>query len=179
MRRREILVTGLVLLVALGSFVAAGSVGAGEDPCPGCRQHVQELIAEIQARGWWGAMVTSCEPGRFGIEAAGLLVMQVTPDGPAERAGLRERDVIVSIDDTELGSLGDDAIGRFLGEIRPGDRLDMIVNRRGRSVSMEVVAARISHDELANALGHRLLQRYAPARKPQVFGDPPPGVPRQ
>jgi len=59
------------------------------------------------------------------IESA-IQVDEVMPEGPASRAGLRNGDRIVSVDDTEVGDV--DNLHRLLGRDRIGrrTRLDLL-----------------------------------------------------
>jgi serine protease Do len=66
----------------------------------------------------------------FGLPSvSGVLVQEVTPDGPAEAAGLRMGDVIVAIEDKPVGYMG-----QLQGEVamyRPGDRIELTAYRDG------------------------------------------------
>jgi len=78
-------------------------------------------------------------------QATGVLVISLEPDGPARLAGLRDGDVIVSLDGVPIPSLDDlhrtlteDRIGTFatLGLLRDQQRLDLTVrigDRPGRA----------------------------------------------
>ncbi len=78
--------------------------------------------------------------GRFGIiigqnsSGAGLTVSQVLPDTPAQKAGIRNGDVITAIDDIAIQSIGD--IHRAMSAGGPTHRIRL--RRDGSEVSIEV-----------------------------------------
>ncbi len=63
-------------------------------------------------------------------EAAGVLVREVTPGSPADRAGLRPGDLIIKAGDKELKSY-DNLAGVVAGH-KPGDKLSLHVRRDGK-----------------------------------------------
>jgi S1-C subfamily serine protease len=62
-------------------------------------------------------------------KTSGVGVIQVAPDGPAARAGIQERDVIVSLDGVSIASVED--LQRFLGRTPIGSSVRIGVLRRG------------------------------------------------
>jgi C-terminal processing protease CtpA/Prc len=73
----------------------------------------------------------------------GVQVLGLSPDGPAERAGLEAGDVIVSLMGEPLvenGSDGRIVLGEALREIEPGDELEIVVQRDGEAVEAVIVA---------------------------------------
>jgi S1-C subfamily serine protease len=75
-------------------------------------------------------------------QAAGVLVISVEADGPARSGGLREGDIIVSLDTAAVASLDDlhrllteDRIGTVatLGVLRGPERLDLSVRVADRN----------------------------------------------
>lgn len=77
----------------------------------------------------------------------GLEIIGVSPDGPAERAGLQAGDVLVSIRGESLNGLGDEDAGtgretlyRVLSETQPGEELAVVVDREGESWTFNVIA---------------------------------------
>lgn len=87
------------------------------------------------ARGWLGVAMQPVRlsptlAGRLGIASGrGVLLVQVEPDGPAERGGLMLGDVVVSIDGTPIESPED--VAPFIGAGRVGSALDVRVVRGG------------------------------------------------
>jgi S1-C subfamily serine protease len=65
---------------------------------------------------------------------AGAVVVGVAPDGPAEKAGVREDDVIVAVDDEPIRS-GDDLLNA-VGTHSPGDEITITVERGGKQVEV-------------------------------------------
>jgi putative serine protease PepD len=68
--------------------------------------------------------------------AAGAEVQEVTPGGPAQRAGLRSGDVVRSVDGRAV-SEPDDITGALDGK-QPGDSVTVEVERDGRSQQFEI-----------------------------------------
>ncbi|MGH9867905.1 MAG: PDZ domain-containing protein [Candidatus Polarisedimenticolia bacterium] len=66
----------------------------------------------------------------------GLLVNKVMEDTPAEKAGMKAGDVILSVDGQEVSRIGD--IGRALREHEEGDKVSVRVMRDGSERTLEV-----------------------------------------
>src|SRR5262249_30791604 len=88
-------------------------------------------------------------------DSLGLLVTNVTPSSPAEKAGIVEGDRLVSIDGTSLRLAPTDAgekdmngvmtrrLMRAMGDERPGDEVSLVVYANGstKTVKVKTVAA--------------------------------------
>ena len=68
--------------------------------------------------------------------AAGVEVEEVTPGGPAQRAGLRSGDVVRSVDGSTV-SEPDDITGALDGK-QPGDSVTVEVERDGQSQQFDI-----------------------------------------
>lgn len=80
-----------------------------------------------------------------------LQVAAVMPDSPAEKAGLREGDVLVAIDDQPLHRWSD-----LVSRVRPaiGQSLALTVSRQGQSLQVNVTpVARDHHGQREGSLG--------------------------
>jgi serine protease Do len=104
------LISGKGELLGLGSLVVADAAGGGS-PAPGnmfvpvdlLRPILADLIARGKAAGPvrpWIGMNTEEVQGR-------LLVTRVSPEGPADRAGIKGGDVVVAVGNQEVDSLAD------------------------------------------------------------------------
>jgi len=73
----------------------------------------------------------------------GVQVIGVTPDGPAEKAGLQQGDVLVAMDDVKLSGQADGARSALLQamkDVSPGDELKLEVLRGAKTMKFTVVA---------------------------------------
>jgi membrane-associated protease RseP (regulator of RpoE activity) len=75
-------------------------------------------------------------PGRNLDEFAGVIVMQVVEESPAELAGLLPGDVIFSLDGTRFGK--DTVFAEAIGDLEPGDNVVLGVRRAGEEESLEI-----------------------------------------
>ncbi len=86
------------------------------------------------------------EVARFlGLESqAGLVVSEVLENGPAEKAGLQDRDILLELDGTPLPRLKPDSVvvahvEREINLRRPGDTLELTVLRGSERIGISVV----------------------------------------
>ena len=66
----------------------------------------------------------------------GAYVNRVQPASPAERAGLRDGDIITGFNGHEIGYFTE--LPYFVGQYRPGTRAEVVVRREGEEYSFEV-----------------------------------------
>ena len=104
---------------------------------------VQDRMEKLSKRGFLGVDVDDEE------NSSGVQVSGVTPGGPAEKAGLREGDVITSINGTSLKPSGDDSAGdklvEFMRSTKPGDSLKIAYTRDGKAATATATTSSI-HD---------------------------------
>ena len=76
-------------------------------------------------------------------------VAQVVPGGAAEKAGIQEGDVITALDGKELENAL--ALSTIIGSKRPGDKIDVTINREGDRKTFTVKLGAIERAEEENA----------------------------
>lgn len=95
------------------------------------------------ARGWIGVTVQDIDPSlREAMslpQDGGALVSDVVPDSPADRAGLRTRDVILRVGGTPVEDSGD--LIASLREMSPGDEIEAMVLRGDEQLTKRIVLA--------------------------------------
>jgi serine protease Do len=121
---------------------SGGSVGIGFDiPADVAAQVSKQLISDGRVvRGYIGATVQEVTPDiaeSLGLHSThGALVAQLTPGGPAERAGLQPGDLIVKIDGRDVQSSTD--LTRQVGLVHAGSTIRLEVVRQGQVREVEV-----------------------------------------
>jgi Do/DeqQ family serine protease len=92
-------------------------------------------------RGWLGVSIGSVN-SQIAKEndlqvREGAYISGFAEKSSAKESGLKEGDVVVKIDETPIRS--STALIEYIGRHRPGDKVNMIVNRKGNELSIPVV----------------------------------------
>jgi hypothetical protein len=89
------------------------------------------------ARSFGASLGTVPDYAGPGEGKTGVLLANVRPDSPAEKAGMRRGDILVELDGREIRDVNDFVY--VLRRARPGERATAAVLRDGERVEMEVV----------------------------------------
>jgi serine protease Do len=122
---------------------SGGSVGIGFAVPSNTAEHV---VAQLKEHGhvtwgWLGVAIQSITPSiakSLGLDPdhpTGALVSSVTPDSPAQRAGLQPGDVITEAGGRSIGTVHD--LPRLVAGTPIGSRLDLKVRRGGKQQTLE------------------------------------------
>jgi len=138
---------------------SGGSVGIGFDiPADVAAQVTRQLISGgMVTRGYIGATIQSLSPelaASLGIQATrGALIDQLTPDGPAARAGLQSGDIITSVNGRPVTSSSE--LTQQVALARPGAEIHLGVLRDGAARDVAITSGRRpSETSLAAAEGN-------------------------
>ena len=92
------------------------------------------------SRGWLGVMIQPVSRDlaeSFGLESAhGALISDVAPDAPAEEAGLRAGDIILSANGEKVDRSS--TLPRLIGRVSPGSEVELEVLRNGEHTTKTV-----------------------------------------
>ena len=91
--------------------------------------------------GWLGVSVQNLSRGlfsKFGLsEGKGVLVARTIKDGPADKAGIRQGDIILSFKDYDIYSV-DDLIN-IISQTEIGAKVNVQIYRNGKIIDLEVL----------------------------------------
>lgn len=97
----------------------------------------QSRMDRMKHRGFLGVDLDEDRQDGSGVTLSG-----VTPDGPADKGGLREGDVITGINGTSFKASGDedasDKLVEFMRNTKPGDNLKVAYTRDGKAATANV-----------------------------------------
>ena len=117
-------------------------------------------------RGWIGVSyqsVTDDIANSFGLDRArGVLVANVTADGPAAKAGVKRNDIILSFAGQEVPDLR--RFPRIVANARVGSTVDIVVWRGGKETPLKLRIGEQEEPEKQNASAQGSAQEAARAR---------------
>jgi Tol biopolymer transport system component len=138
----------------------AQQVAAGESTPRYARLSVP--AAQGDSRGYGAYLGTVPDYRAMGETSGGVLLSDVRPGSPAERAGIKGGDRIIEIAGTKISNLYDMTFA--LQDHRPGETVDVIVQRGGANVTLKATLSERG-------------QRTAPAATPAAPPATPPAAP--
>lgn len=120
---------------------------------------VMEVVEQIRdqgfvTRGWLGVIIQEVSKElaeSFGLsKPSGALVAKILADGPAEKAGLQEGDVILKFNDQHVDTSAD--LPPLVGRVKPGETIRLSVIRSGDVRTIKVkIGALPSDTDVASA----------------------------
>jgi serine protease Do len=132
---------------------SGGSVGIGFSIPSNLTKSVIAQLRQFgeTRRGWLGVRIQAvtdelAESLSLG-EARGALVSEVSPDGPAEKGGVKVGDVIVTFDGKKVPTMRD--LPRIVAETKIEKPVKVEVIRRGKSTRLTIVTGRLDEPDLA------------------------------
>jgi serine protease Do len=118
------------------------------------------IIAQLKdtgevSRGWLGVGIQNLTPELaeyYGIEAReGVLVTQIYKGDPADKAGIKEGDIIIAVDGKNIASSRE--LSRTVAEAEVGSKMKITLLRDGREKEVRVKLAKRSDTEPTMARG--------------------------
>jgi serine protease Do len=121
---------------------SGGSVGIGFAIPSNLAKPVIDQIRQFghPRRGWLGVRIQSIsEDLAEGLKlpsAKGALVAGVTPSGPADKAGIKQGDVVLRFDGKDVTQMR--GLPRMVAETPVGKKVDVVVWRKGQETTLSV-----------------------------------------
>src|SRR5689334_9599369 len=121
---------------------SGGSVGIGFAIPSNLAKPIIGQIKEFgkPKRGWLGVRIQTVSPelaeGLRLPQPKGALVASVTKDGPADKAGIKQGDVVLKFDGKEITQMR--GLPRIVAETETGKTADVVIWRKGAEMSLKV-----------------------------------------
>ena len=129
---------------------SGGSVGIGfAIPINMAKDLLPQLKKGKVVRGWLGVMIQKITPDlkeKLGLkDEKGALVADVTAGGPAEEAGIKRGDVIVSFGGEEIKEMHD--LPYIVASTSVGEKVTVEVIRKGKKKSFQVKTGELKEED--------------------------------
>lgn len=150
---------GINTAIATGGF-SRGNVGVGFTiPINLAKNVMDDLVAEGRViRSWLGVFIQDVDDGiakAFGLsDRQGAVVTEVVEDSPADEAGIKVKDVIVTVDGTKIRDSSH--LKNVVSSSRPGTRSEVEVVRRKRHRTIRVDLAELPQEDAVFASRERV-----------------------
>ena len=102
--------------------------------------HGKWAVLVDEKRAYLGVHIENLNPqlAKYFEVEHGLLITEVVEDGPAHKVGLQAGDIVVEVEGHAIDSR--DVLHRVMAHVEPGDEIAVIVQRKGRSMTIFVEA---------------------------------------
>lgn len=158
-------VQALVLAAVLLAGGAAPAHAGSEAPyhCPKDTQScLDEMAARLKKSGWLGI-----EYDERTVVSGGYRISRVVPGSPAEGAGMRAGDVLLSVDGARFAdNTADQCVTCAKTKDRwiPGQAFDYVVRRGKSDLRVRVTLAALPSDVMAQMIGMHMLEHARPLK---------------
>ncbi len=138
---------------------------------------VRDVVAQLRAhgtlqRGWIGVRiqpVTSDLAEGLGLASAtGALITDVTPQGPAAKAGIANGDLVTAFDGKTIGDSR--ALPRFVADTPIGKTVPIDILRKGKKQTVRLTVAKLVDDKPARAALPQKATPPAPKAQSRLSG---------
>ena len=149
-----------------------GSVGIGFAIPSAMAKNVIAQIREYgkPRRGWLGVRIQTVNDelaeGLHLQQTKGALVANVTPGGPAEKAGIKQGDVILKFDGKEVDAMR--TLPRMVGETPINKKVDVVIVRQGSQMTLQVVLGELPEEAEQASVPSTTPQTPPPAKEGKI-----------
>lgn len=155
---------GINTVIVGASGLSAGNVGVGFAISINLAKEIMRQLIEKGevVRAWLGVTIQPIShelAQKFGLESTeGALVTEVVEDSPAEKAGIKPKDVIVEFDGIEIKN--PNHLKNTVSTSEVGKEVEVTVIRDGEEKTLEVELAELTEEVLAKAQGRGSEKSY-------------------
>ena len=129
-------------MIGVNTAISARGQGIGfAIPINLAKNVINQLVDSGKVvRGWLGVIIQEITPELaegIGLDSTdGALIAEVSPDSPADKAGLKSGDVVIKFNNKPIEEFAD--LTRFVGETKPDSDVKLTIIRNGKEKVIDV-----------------------------------------
>ena len=153
--RKQWLPLMIVAAVLLVSPLRAGDEKEEKKYCTNkVEDCVRSMKEEFSTRGWVGINMEANE------EAGGVVLTWISPNSPAEEAGLKKGDLLTSLNGIAYDEANEENLKTEYKSFRPGSVATFGVDRNGEAMEIAVTLEPMPEEILAKWIGEHVLHYH-------------------
>ena len=147
-------------LMTVAAVLLASPLLAGDekDEKKYCSNEVEDCVRTMKEkfaqRGWVGINMEANE------EAGGVVLTWVSPNSPAEEAGLKKGDLLTSLNDVPYDEANEEKLKQEYESFRPGGTVTFGIERNGEGQDITVTLEPMPEEILAKWIGEHVMHYH-------------------
>ncbi len=125
-----------IFLMALAVALPAAAGGAR---CDGSAEELATMKTKLADKAWLGIEYDKTDTGYF-------VITSVTDGSPADQAGFRKDDVLLTMQGEEYSKANKAALKQVWAKTEPGSEVEYVVKRDGAKVNLDATLAHVPVD---------------------------------
>jgi membrane-associated protease RseP (regulator of RpoE activity) len=147
--------------------VPASSPSSPHKKCPYSTQECLNTMAQrLKSAGWIGIEYDGEQPGYPKVQ-------KVVPGSPAEKAGLKVGDELISLNGVDIKEGNEEKMKAARGDYTPGHTVRYVVKRKGALKPVDITLGTWPADLLARYIGEHMLEHAEADAQAQAKTAPP------
>jgi hypothetical protein len=150
----------VILLLASAALVASLAAGEGARCLKPLETCLAEKRAMLEKRGVLGFLWSRVTPDEPAPPGAQYVVRSVPRGYPASAAGLKEHDVLLTLNGKDLAAMPRHQLESELQRVSVGERVSLRVWREGRTLTLTLRAAKPAAESIEAWLGQHVKDEH-------------------
>lgn len=140
-----------IALAACMALALPALAGEGHGCTASTQDCLNMMASNMRNKGWLGVELEKGESGLLGVT-------RVVPGSPAEEAGVRTGDMLLSVDGQAYKDMGEEQYMTLVKTMTPGSRHTFVIARGGSERTIEATLASMPEEVFARMVGSHMLE---------------------
>ena len=125
-----------IIIFLMAMAVALPAAAGGGARCDGSTEELTAMQTKLADKAWLGIEYDKTDTGYF-------VITSVTDGSPADQAGFRKDDVLLTMQGEEYSKANKAALKQVWAKVEPGSEVEYVVKRDGAKVNLDATLAHV------------------------------------